>query len=126
MGHYCGEMGQDFWDVRRWQREFESKQVIFELNSYVNVSSAATFYHYLMFLLRNIGTVMNISVGTFVPVNCNFLATLWGWGEYLICCCVGFFFWRHMYTYFRPLKYLFNTGHDVRYIMGSGFDYRSI
>ncbi|KAF8379890.1 hypothetical protein HHK36_027355 [Tetracentron sinense] len=28
VGHYCGEMGQDFWDARRWQREFESKQVI--------------------------------------------------------------------------------------------------
>ncbi|PPD88783.1 hypothetical protein GOBAR_DD14282 [Gossypium barbadense] len=27
-GHYCGEMGQDFWDARRWQREFESKQVL--------------------------------------------------------------------------------------------------
>lgn len=27
VGHYCGEMGQDFWDARRWQREFESKQV---------------------------------------------------------------------------------------------------
>ncbi|KAL5989061.1 Dicer-like protein 1 [Asimina triloba] len=26
VGHYCGEMGQDFWDARRWQREFESKQ----------------------------------------------------------------------------------------------------
>lgn len=29
VGHYCGEMGQDFWDSRRWQREFESKQVAF-------------------------------------------------------------------------------------------------
>lgn len=29
VGHYCGEMGQDFWDARRWQREFESKQVAF-------------------------------------------------------------------------------------------------
>ncbi|CAE5956322.1 unnamed protein product [Arabidopsis arenosa] len=28
VGHYCGEMGQDFWDARRWQREFESKQVL--------------------------------------------------------------------------------------------------
>ncbi|KAL9251943.1 Endoribonuclease Dicer homolog 1-like protein [Drosera capensis] len=28
VGHYCGEMGQDFWDLRRWQREFESKQVL--------------------------------------------------------------------------------------------------
>ncbi|KAJ6805125.1 endoribonuclease Dicer-like protein 1-like [Iris pallida] len=28
VGHYCGEMGQDFWDTRRWQREFESKQVL--------------------------------------------------------------------------------------------------
>jgi hypothetical protein len=27
VGHYCGEMGQDFWDSRKWQREFESKQV---------------------------------------------------------------------------------------------------
>ena len=27
VGHYCGEMGQDFWDARRWQREFETKQV---------------------------------------------------------------------------------------------------
>lgn len=27
VGHYCGEMGQDFWDARKWQREFESKQV---------------------------------------------------------------------------------------------------
>lgn len=26
VGHYCGEMGQDFWDARKWQREFESKQ----------------------------------------------------------------------------------------------------
>ncbi|KAE8660545.1 Endoribonuclease Dicer-like protein 1 [Hibiscus syriacus] len=26
VGHYCGEMGQDFWDARRWQREFETKQ----------------------------------------------------------------------------------------------------
>ena len=31
VGHYCGEMGQDFWDVRRWQREFETKQVAFKL-----------------------------------------------------------------------------------------------
>lgn len=28
VGHYCGEMGQDFWDARRWQREFETKQVV--------------------------------------------------------------------------------------------------
>ncbi|KAJ4773845.1 Endoribonuclease Dicer [Rhynchospora pubera] len=28
VGHYCGEMGQDFWDSKRWQREFESKQVL--------------------------------------------------------------------------------------------------
>lgn len=28
VGHYCGEMGQDFWDSRRWQREFESKEVL--------------------------------------------------------------------------------------------------
>ncbi|KAL6559458.1 Dicer-like protein 1 [Orobanche gracilis] len=28
VGHYCGEMGQDFWDARRWQREFQSKQVL--------------------------------------------------------------------------------------------------
>ncbi|GMH17328.1 hypothetical protein Nepgr_019169 [Nepenthes gracilis] len=28
VGHYCGEMGQDFWDSRRWQREFESRQVL--------------------------------------------------------------------------------------------------
>lgn len=28
VGHYCGEMGQDFWDARRWQREFESNQVL--------------------------------------------------------------------------------------------------
>lgn len=28
VGHYCGEMGQDFWDARRWQREFETKQVM--------------------------------------------------------------------------------------------------
>ncbi|KAJ9188235.1 hypothetical protein P3X46_003607 [Hevea brasiliensis] len=28
VGHYCGEMGQDFWDARRWQPEFESKQVL--------------------------------------------------------------------------------------------------
>ncbi|KAL2468872.1 Endoribonuclease Dicer-like protein 1 [Forsythia ovata] len=28
VGHYCGEMGQDFWDARRWQREFEAKQVL--------------------------------------------------------------------------------------------------
>ncbi|KAH7519383.1 hypothetical protein FEM48_Zijuj08G0030400 [Ziziphus jujuba var. spinosa] len=28
VGHYCGEMGQDFWDSRRWQREFDSKQVL--------------------------------------------------------------------------------------------------
>ncbi|KAL6659920.1 hypothetical protein ACP70R_002042 [Stipagrostis hirtigluma subsp. patula] len=28
VGHYCGEMGQDFWDARKWQREFESKQVL--------------------------------------------------------------------------------------------------
>lgn len=28
VGHYCGEMGQDFWDARRWQREFEKKQVL--------------------------------------------------------------------------------------------------
>lgn len=27
VGHYCGEMGQDFWDTRRWQREFDTKQV---------------------------------------------------------------------------------------------------
>lgn len=27
VGHYCGEMGQDFWDARRWHREFETKQV---------------------------------------------------------------------------------------------------
>jgi len=29
VGHYCGEMGQDFWDARKWLREFESKQVKF-------------------------------------------------------------------------------------------------
>lgn len=28
VGHYCGEMGQDFWDARRWQREFETKHVL--------------------------------------------------------------------------------------------------
>ncbi|KAL8138311.1 hypothetical protein V2J09_004312 [Rumex salicifolius] len=28
VGHYCGEMGQDFWDARRWQREFETKQAL--------------------------------------------------------------------------------------------------
>ncbi|CAI9103564.1 OLC1v1002075C1 [Oldenlandia corymbosa var. corymbosa] len=28
VGHYCGEMGQDFWDARRWQREFATKQVL--------------------------------------------------------------------------------------------------
>ncbi|XP_076921742.1 endoribonuclease Dicer homolog 1-like [Bidens hawaiensis] len=28
VGHYCGEMGQDFWDARRWQREFEKKHVL--------------------------------------------------------------------------------------------------
>lgn len=28
VGHYCGEMGQDFWDTRRWQHEFETKQVL--------------------------------------------------------------------------------------------------
>lgn len=28
IGHYCGEMGQDFWDARKWQREFDSKQVL--------------------------------------------------------------------------------------------------
>uniref|UniRef100_A0A5B7C3V7 Endoribonuclease Dicer homolog 1 n=1 Tax=Davidia involucrata TaxID=16924 RepID=A0A5B7C3V7_DAVIN len=28
VGHYCGEMGQDFWDARRWQREFETRQVL--------------------------------------------------------------------------------------------------
>uniref|UniRef100_A0A1D1Y7Y1 Endoribonuclease Dicer homolog 1 n=1 Tax=Anthurium amnicola TaxID=1678845 RepID=A0A1D1Y7Y1_9ARAE len=28
VGHYCGEMGQDFWDTRRWQREFETRQVL--------------------------------------------------------------------------------------------------
>ncbi|CAN4087097.1 unnamed protein product [Withania somnifera] len=28
VGHYCGEMGQDFWDARKWQREFENKQVL--------------------------------------------------------------------------------------------------
>uniref|UniRef100_A0A0E0K826 Endoribonuclease Dicer homolog 1 n=1 Tax=Oryza punctata TaxID=4537 RepID=A0A0E0K826_ORYPU len=31
VGHYCGEMGQDFWDARKWQREFESKQANFFL-----------------------------------------------------------------------------------------------
>ncbi|KAK4344999.1 hypothetical protein RND71_035175 [Anisodus tanguticus] len=29
VGHYCGEMGHDFWDARRWQREFETKQILF-------------------------------------------------------------------------------------------------
>ncbi|XP_061359208.1 endoribonuclease Dicer homolog 1 isoform X1 [Gastrolobium bilobum] len=28
VGHYCGEMGQDFWDARRWQREFDAKHVL--------------------------------------------------------------------------------------------------
>lgn len=28
VGHYCGEMGQDFWDAQRWQREFDTKQVL--------------------------------------------------------------------------------------------------
>nr|AUH15437.1 dicer-like 1 protein [Dimocarpus longan] len=28
VGHYCGEMGQDFWDAQRWQREFETRQVL--------------------------------------------------------------------------------------------------
>lgn len=35
VGHYCGEMGQDFWDARRWQREFESKQVYLNLTTFV-------------------------------------------------------------------------------------------
>lgn len=35
VGHYCGEMGQDFWDARRWQREFESKQVYLNLTTVV-------------------------------------------------------------------------------------------
>lgn len=29
VGHYCGEMGQDFWDARRWQREFDTRDVHF-------------------------------------------------------------------------------------------------
>ncbi|XP_024538863.1 endoribonuclease Dicer homolog 1 isoform X1 [Selaginella moellendorffii] len=28
VGHYCGEMVQDFWDSKRWQREFQSKEVL--------------------------------------------------------------------------------------------------
>ncbi|KAK2419457.1 dicer [Trifolium repens] len=28
VGHYCGEMGQDFWDARRWHREFDTKHVL--------------------------------------------------------------------------------------------------
>lgn len=28
VGHYCGEMGKNFWDLRRWQREFETRQVL--------------------------------------------------------------------------------------------------
>ncbi|KAL5210919.1 hypothetical protein ABZP36_006542, partial [Zizania latifolia] len=31
VGHYCGEMGHDFWDARKWQCEFESKQANFFL-----------------------------------------------------------------------------------------------
>nr|ABV31244.1 dicer-like 1 [Physcomitrium patens] len=27
VGHYCGEMGQDFWDARRWQREFDTRDI---------------------------------------------------------------------------------------------------
>lgn len=40
VGHYCGEMGQDFWDARRWQREFETKQVAFE----VSLARFVSFY----------------------------------------------------------------------------------
>ncbi|KAG4974748.1 hypothetical protein JHK82_031639 [Glycine max] len=28
VGHYCGEIGQDFWDARRWLREFDTKHVL--------------------------------------------------------------------------------------------------
>lgn len=28
VGSYCGEMGQDFWDARRWQQDFETKDVL--------------------------------------------------------------------------------------------------
>lgn len=38
VGHYCGEMGQDFWDARRWQREFESKQVILNITPIATVN----------------------------------------------------------------------------------------
>lgn len=52
VGHYCGEMGQDFWDARRWQREFETKQVAFWLFSFCwNDCSVQYFgftYHVLM------------------------------------------------------------------------------
>ena len=41
VGHYCGEMGQDFWDARRWQREFETKQV--RLKNF-SVEIASVFY----------------------------------------------------------------------------------
>ncbi|KAE8801010.1 Endoribonuclease Dicer-1-like protein [Hordeum vulgare] len=33
VGHYCGEMGQDFWDAMKWQREFDSKQAGYPLGS---------------------------------------------------------------------------------------------
>ncbi|KAJ7524239.1 hypothetical protein O6H91_18G083200 [Diphasiastrum complanatum] len=28
VGHYCGEMGQDFWNKERWHLEFQSKEVL--------------------------------------------------------------------------------------------------
>ena len=40
VGHYCGEMGQDFWDARRWQREFETKQVLESLVCVLSINCA--------------------------------------------------------------------------------------
>lgn len=45
VGHYCGEMGQDFWDARRWLREFESKQVFVNiLSNLVTVMDSAILF----------------------------------------------------------------------------------
>lgn len=53
VGHYCGEMGQDFWDARRWLREFESKQVFLSITTILRYLEQFTIiFIYRVFFLK--------------------------------------------------------------------------
>lgn len=38
VGHYCGEMGVDFWDHATWVKEFETNEVRQYLLDYIAVA----------------------------------------------------------------------------------------